>query len=76
MTTIRPWREAREMLFSSVQVERLDAPEQRARAQGFLQECHYLGGVQAVGEQMHYAVADAQGEWVVNDDLNPATTTI
>jgi len=29
-----------------------------------LREHHDLGGVQAVGEQIHYAVGDAQGEWV------------
>jgi len=64
MTTTRPLPEAREILLRTLQVERLDTPEQRARAEALLQQHHYLGGVQAVGEQMHYAVADAQGEWV------------
>lgn len=52
------------ILLRSVQVEVLDTPEQRARAQRCLVAHHYLGGVQAVGEQVHYAVSDAQGEWV------------
>ncbi len=64
MTTARPLPEEREILLRTVQVVRLDFSEQRARAQALLEEHHYLGGVQAVGEQMHYAVADAQGEWV------------
>ena len=42
----------------------LDTPELRNRAQALLGAHHYLGGVQAVGEQLHYAVSDAQGEWV------------
>ena len=64
MITLQPLPEEREILFRTLQIERLDTSEQRDRAQAFLQEHHYLGGLQAVGEQMHYAVADAQGEWV------------
>lgn len=56
--------EEREILLRTVRVERLDTPEQRVCAQALLQQHHYLGGVQAVGEQIHYAVSDAQGEWV------------
>jgi Domain of unknown function (DUF4338)/DDE_Tnp_1-associated len=52
------------MLLRTVQVQVLDTPELRARAQALLVEHHYLGGVQAVGEQVHYAVSDARGEWV------------
>lgn len=51
-------------LFRTLQVERLDSAEPRARAQALLAEHHYLGGLKAVGEQMHYAVSDAQGAWV------------
>jgi hypothetical protein len=47
-----------------VQVHLLDTPELRERAQQRLAADHYLGGVQAVGEQLHYAVSDAQAEWV------------
>ena len=59
-----PLPEAREILLHTVRVERLDTPEQRVRVQALLEQHHYLGGVQAVGEQIHYAVSDAQGEWV------------
>lgn len=52
------------ILLRTVQVQVLDPPELRARAQQLLTAHHYLGGVQAVGEQVHYAVSDAQGEWV------------
>jgi len=44
-----------------MQVHVLDTPELRERAQALLAAHHYLGGVQAVGEQVHYAVSDAQG---------------
>ena len=53
MTTLRPLPEDREMLLRTLQVERLDTAEQRARAQTLLREHHDLGGVQAVGEQIH-----------------------
>ena len=56
--------EERAVLLRTLQVCVLDAPELRARAQSLLVAGHYLGGVQAVGEQVHYAVTDAQGEWV------------
>lgn len=64
MNTLQPLPEDREILLRTLQVERLDTAEQRARAQALLREHHYLGGIQTVGEQMHYAVADAQGGWV------------
>lgn len=52
------------LLLRTVRVELLDAPELRERARRLLDEHHYLGGVQAVGEQLHYAVANTHGEWV------------
>lgn len=52
------------LLLRTVQVQVLDTAERRERAQRALAAHHYLGGVQAVGEQVHYAVSDAQGEWV------------
>jgi hypothetical protein len=64
MTTYQPLPETRELLLGMLRVERLDTAEQRERAQALLEEHHPLRGLQAVGEQMHYAVADAQGEWV------------
>ncbi len=60
----KPLPEDRAMLLRTVQTQVLDTPELRLRAQQLLKEHHYLGGVQAVGEQIHYAVSDAQGEWV------------
>lgn len=60
----QPLPEAAAILLRTVQVQVLDTPELRAKAQALLAEHHYLGGVQAVGEQVHYAVSDAQGEWV------------
>lgn len=64
MVTLQPLPEEREILLRTLRIDLLDTIEQREQAQVLLQEHHYLGGIQAVGEQMHYAVADAQGEWV------------
>lgn len=63
-TPPKPLPEAPAILLRTVQVQLLDSPPLRARAQGLLATHHYLGGVQAVGEQRHYAVSDAQGAWV------------
>ena len=63
-TPAKPLPEEPAILLRTVQVQLLDTPELRERAQALLAAQHYLGGVQAVGEQMHYAVSDAQGEWV------------
>ncbi|MFN0068261.1 MAG: ISAs1 family transposase [Limisphaerales bacterium] len=60
----KPLPEELSVLLRTVQVHQLDTPELRERAQGLLAAHHYLGAVQAVGEQLHYAVSDAQGEWV------------
>lgn len=60
----KPLPEDPAILLRSVQVQVLDTPEQRERAQQLFDAHHYLGGAQAVGEQVHYAVSDAQGEWV------------
>ena len=47
------------LLLRSVRVERLDTPEERQRARQLLDVHNYLGGVRAVGEQLHYALCDA-----------------
>lgn len=60
----RPLPEEPAVLPRVLQVQVLDTPELRGRAQALLAAHHYLGAVQAVGEQVHYAVSDAQGEWV------------
>jgi hypothetical protein len=51
-------------LLRTLRVELLTTAQQRERAQALLVARHYLGGVQAVGEQLHYAVTDAHGTWV------------
>lgn len=63
-TAPKPLPEEPAILLRIVQVKLLDTPELRKRAQGLLAAHHYLGGVQAVGEQVHYAISDARGEWV------------
>lgn len=60
----KPLPEDPAILLRTVQVQVLDTPELRQRAQQLFAAHHPLGSVQAVGEQMHYAVSDAQGEWV------------
>ena len=60
----KPLPEEPAILLRTLQVEVLDTPALRARAQALLVAHHYLGGVQAVGEQVHYAVSDGQGAWV------------
>lgn len=60
----KPLPEEQAVLLRTLQVQVLDTPELRNRAQALLVQHHYLGGVQAVGEQLHYAVTDAQGAWV------------
>lgn len=60
----KPLPEELAVLLKTLQVQLLDTPELRDRAQALLVQDHYLGGVQAVGEQLHYAVTDAQGAWV------------
>ena len=60
----KPLPEEAAILLRSVQVHLLDTSELRERAQALLAAHHYLGAVQAVGEQVHYAVSDAQGEWI------------
>jgi hypothetical protein len=59
-----PLPEEPAVLLRVLQVHLLDTPELRGRAQALLAAHHYLGAVQAVGEQVHYAVSDALGEWV------------
>jgi len=64
LPSTKPLPEELAVLLRTLQVRLLDTPELRERAQTLLVAEHYLGGVQAVGEQLHYAVTDAQGEWV------------
>lgn len=43
---------------------RLLAQDEWLRAQQLLDEHHYLGALKPVGERLHYAVTDAQGDWL------------
>ena len=43
---------------------RLLAPEDLARADGLLDQHHYLGALRPVGERLHYAVTGARGDWL------------
>ena len=43
----------------TVQIKFLETSELHAHAQALRKAHHYLGGVQAVGEQLHYTVSDA-----------------
>lgn len=47
-----------------VQIVLLADPEERRHGQRWLRKHHYLGGLKAVGEQMHYAAVDASGTWL------------
>lgn len=64
LPSARPLPEERAVLLRTLRVELLTTAQQRERAQALLVARHYLGGVQAVGEQLHYAVTDAHGTWV------------
>lgn len=50
-------------LLDGIQILRL-AQAELPRAQQLLDKHHYLGGLKPVGERLHYAVTDAQGDWL------------
>lgn len=47
-----------------VTVELVDKGRDKARCRRELAKHHYLGDVRAVGEQLFYAIKDAQGRWL------------
>src|SRR5882724_7610637 len=49
---------------SEVKSELLSCSKTKARARGLLAKYHYLGDVQAVGEQLFYAMVDSRGDWL------------
>jgi len=51
-------------LLVEVKVVPLTDQAARKRFQRLLEKHHYLGGLQAVGEQVHYVALDAQGHWL------------
>lgn len=46
---------------TEVQIQLLPTSKIKARARRLLAKHHYLGDVRAVGEQLFYALTDAQG---------------
>jgi Domain of unknown function (DUF4338) len=50
-------------LLDQVQVRLVERTELE-RFKGLLDEHHYLGSVKAVGERLHYAATDDQGQWL------------
>ncbi len=51
-------------LLEQVRLVLLTDPKDRRRLQTLLGRHHYLGRLQAVGEQLHYAAVDPQGRWL------------
>ena len=51
-------------LLAEIKVEPITDKAARKRFQRLLEKHHYLGGLQAVGEQIYYAALDAQGHWL------------
>ncbi len=49
---------------AEVQVRPLETGKDKARAHRLLAKHHYLGDVQAVGEQLIYALTDGRGVWL------------
>ena len=56
--------EAQQALLNDVRVVLVCDKKERRRFQRLLHKHHYLGAIQAVGEQLYYAAIDAQGQWV------------
>jgi len=52
-----------QQLLDGIQI-RLLTPEELPRCQQLLDEHHYLGALKPVGQRLHYAVTDAQGDWL------------
>lgn len=50
-------------LLDGIQI-RLLPPDELPRSHQLLAEHHYLGSLKPVGERLHYAVTDAQGDWL------------
>jgi Domain of unknown function (DUF4338)/DDE_Tnp_1-associated len=49
---------------AAVQALLLESKKDKTRARRLLAKHHYLGDVRAVGEQLFYAVSDAEGGWL------------
>lgn len=55
---------AEQCILDEVQVILLPDRTDRQRFQRLLRAHHYLGGLQAVGEQLYYVAVDAKGKWL------------
>ncbi len=62
-TSSRPTA-SEQALLEEVRVILVSDRAEHRRFQRLLHKHHYLGGIKAVGEQLYYAVVDAQGQWV------------
>lgn len=51
-------------LLQEVRVQLLTTAPERRRLQSLLRKRHYLGGLKAVGQQVHYAVVDGRDRWL------------
>ena len=57
-------------VLDSIQV-RLLQPDELPRCNRLLDEHHYLGSPQPVGERLYYVVTNSQGEWLALLVLSP-----
>lgn len=48
----------------AVKADLIDNHRDKTRCQRLLAKHHYLGEIRAVGEQLHYAIKDGQGQWL------------
>jgi len=55
---------AEQSLLEEVRIVLITEPKERRQIQRLLRKHHYLGGLKAVGEQMHYAAVDGRGRWL------------
>ena len=56
--------ELQESLLAGMRVILVPEQKDRQRFQKLLKRHHYLGRIQAVGEQLYYVAVDAKGEWL------------
>jgi len=62
-STLRP-TPVQQSILETVTVRLLVAEEEVARCHRLLAAHHYLGDLRPVGERLHYAISDAEGEWL------------
>jgi hypothetical protein len=52
------------VILAEVQIQLLSTAQGKIRARRLLDQHHYLGNVQAVGEQLFYAITEGRGQWL------------